>query len=164
MDHLLFLVFRVEDAFLTGHCASRVGGIQRVHNNIFSCGQLVNRSIKYIRHETKSERFAPLCHKGTQFLPHTLIFHLMAYTFDILNLDYLIKQDLYLEISKRCDIRFQRYKDNKPEFGAITIFFCSHFIYCKNFIKIIKLPSVFIYKIWKMVQNIDCFYWANLFH
>ena len=47
LDYVSFNIFRVEDAFLTGHCASRAGGIQRVHNNIFSCGQLVNRSIKY---------------------------------------------------------------------------------------------------------------------
>ena len=36
---------KVEDAFLTGYCARRVGDIKKIHNDKFSCGQLVNRYI-----------------------------------------------------------------------------------------------------------------------
>ena len=32
---------KVEDAFLTGYCARRVGGVRKVHQEKFSCGQLV---------------------------------------------------------------------------------------------------------------------------
>ena len=34
---------KVEDAFLTGYCARRVGGVRKVHQERFSCGQLVER-------------------------------------------------------------------------------------------------------------------------
>lgn len=34
---------KVEDAFLTGYCARRVGGVRKVHQEKFSCGQLVVR-------------------------------------------------------------------------------------------------------------------------
>jgi len=33
---------RVEDAFLTGYCARRVGGVHKVHHEKFSCGELVS--------------------------------------------------------------------------------------------------------------------------
>merc|ERR1719495_69886 len=36
-------IIRVEDAFLTGYCASRAG-VQRVHSHLFSCGQIVNKN------------------------------------------------------------------------------------------------------------------------
>ena len=34
---------KVEDAFLTGYCARRVGGVRKVHQERFSCGQLVEQ-------------------------------------------------------------------------------------------------------------------------
>jgi len=37
-------IIRVEDAFITGYCASRLDTVNRVHNNQFSCGQIVNRN------------------------------------------------------------------------------------------------------------------------
>jgi len=33
---------KVEDAFLTGYCARRVGGVRKIHHEKFSCGELVN--------------------------------------------------------------------------------------------------------------------------
>merc|ERR1711983_355574 len=33
---------KVEDAFLTGYCARRVGGVRKIHSDKFSCGELVN--------------------------------------------------------------------------------------------------------------------------
>jgi len=35
-------MIKVEDAFLTGYCARAAGNVERVHNTLFSCGQLVN--------------------------------------------------------------------------------------------------------------------------
>jgi len=37
-------MIRVEDAFLTGYCADRLGNVDRVHSNLFSCGQLVDKN------------------------------------------------------------------------------------------------------------------------
>jgi len=37
-------IIRVEDAFLTGYCATRAGGVERVHSNLFSCGQMVDKN------------------------------------------------------------------------------------------------------------------------
>jgi len=33
---------KVEDAFLTGYCARKVGGVRKIHSDKFSCGELVN--------------------------------------------------------------------------------------------------------------------------
>ena len=40
---------KVEDAFLTGYCARRVGGVRKVHQERFSCGQLVERDCELTR-------------------------------------------------------------------------------------------------------------------
>jgi len=37
-------IIRVEDAFLTGYCARRIDGVNKVHSDLFSCGQLVDRN------------------------------------------------------------------------------------------------------------------------
>ena len=48
---------RVEDAFLTGYCARALGGVEKVHDHNFSCGQLVAQD----------------CDMATQFTGHKVL-------------------------------------------------------------------------------------------
>jgi len=51
---------RVEDAFLTGYCARKVGDVKKHHNPHFSCGELVDRdcrmSTSYTGHKITPDR------------------------------------------------------------------------------------------------------------
>jgi len=45
-------LIKVEDAFLTGYCARALGGVEKVHNPNFSCGQLVAQDCDMASHFT----------------------------------------------------------------------------------------------------------------
>ena len=58
---------RVEDAFLTGYVARRVGGVRRVHSDKFSCGELVSRDCdmmtKFTAHKVTPDRMRDIWQK-----------------------------------------------------------------------------------------------------
>jgi len=60
-------LIRVEDAFLTGYCARKVGDVKKVHNKNFSCGQLVDRDCdmktKMTGHKVTPERMKDIHRK-----------------------------------------------------------------------------------------------------
>jgi len=43
---------KVEDAFLTGYCARRVGGVRKIHHEKFSCGELVSEDCEMAKRFT----------------------------------------------------------------------------------------------------------------
>ena len=57
---------RVEDAFLTGYVARRVGGVRKVHSDKFSCGELVMRDCdmvnRFTGHKVTPDRMRKIWH------------------------------------------------------------------------------------------------------
>ena len=58
---------RVEDAFLTGYCARRVGGVRKIHSDKFSCGELVTNDCdmknKFTGHKVTPDRMKTVWRK-----------------------------------------------------------------------------------------------------
>ena len=58
---------KVEDAFLTGYCARRVGGVRKVHQERFSCGEMVVRDCdmedRFTGHKISPARMRDIHHK-----------------------------------------------------------------------------------------------------
>ena len=58
---------KVEDAFVTGYCARRVGGVRKVHQERFSCGELVVRDCdmrdNFTGHKISPARMRDIHHK-----------------------------------------------------------------------------------------------------